>query len=172
MADRYERVRYEAATVALREEAKGVREEGAQNRGPEIDRYLERSHAPKSAGYNWCGFFVYYCYSEAAQAFSAPLPFKAGEVWSGTKLKKWAANNPVHVIGSGPYMPGDIYVMNWGHIGMIISHNGGNIVNTVDGNQSQMDKGKSLKQRTRDINDMAVIIRIVDTGEPGYGWIG
>jgi len=167
MYDRYERLRYEAALIALEEESKGVKEVGAQNRGPEIDKYKALAHSPQSANHNWCGFFVFYCYAKAADKLSAPLPFRSGILWSGTKLKKWAEENPEHVVGSGPFTPGDIYVMTWGHIGMIISHPGGDMVNTVDGNQSSMGKGKSLKQNVRNINDMAVIIRIAYSGDLG-----
>jgi hypothetical protein len=164
MYDRYEKLRYEAAMFALREEAKGVKEVGAQNRGPEIDRYKAVAHSPSSANHDWCGFFVFYCYAMAADKLSAPLPFRSGILWSGPKLKTWAEENPAHIVSSGPYLPGDIYVMNWGHIGMIISDPGGSVVNTVDGNQSSMGKGKSLKQNLRNTNDMAVIIRITDSG--------
>ncbi len=167
MYDRYERMRYEAALVALFEESKGVKEEGEQNRGPEIDRYKALAHSPKSANHDWCGFFVFFCYAKAADKFSAPLPFTSGVLWSGPKLKTWAEKNPVHTVSDGTFLPGDIYVMTWGHIGMVISHSGGDMVNTVDGNQSSLGKGKSLKQNVRNRNDMAVIIRITDTGGLG-----
>lgn len=159
--DRYEQVRYEAAVVALREEAKGVKEVGAQNRGPQIDIYKARAHSPKSANHEWCGFFVYYCLSEAANKFGVPLPFIPEKFWSGYKLTKWANENPDCIVRTSPCYPGDIYVMKNGHIGIVVSQGPGTIVHTVDGNQSQMNRGYSLKQRTRNIVDMRVIIRIV-----------
>jgi len=164
----YERVRYEAAVVALREEAKDVREVGSNNRGPQIDKYKLRAHSPLSANHQWCGFFVFYCLSEAANAYSVPLPFIPEKLWSGYKLTKWANEHPEHVVTEGPYLPGDFYVIHEnGHIGLITSQGPGNIVNTVDGNQSVVGGGRSLKQRQRCTLDMRVILRIAPP-EEGY----
>lgn len=160
MVDSYEQVRYEAAQVALREEAKGVYEVGEQNRGPIIDIYKARAHSPKSKNHEWCGFFVYYCLSEAANKVGVCLPFIPEKLWSGYKLTKWAMANSYSIVRERPCYPGDIYVMNNGHIGIVITQGTGDIVNTVDGNQSRKDRGKSLVYRTRNIADMRVIIRI------------
>lgn len=160
MVDFYEQVRNEAALVALREEAKGVYEVGSQNRGPEIDVYKKRAHSPKSKNHEWCGFFVYYCLSEAASKYAVSLPFIPEKLWSGYKLTKWANGNPYCIVRERPCYPGDIYVMNNGHIGIVIDHDFGDIVNTVDGNQSQVGRGRSLIRRTRNIADMRVVIRI------------
>lgn len=160
MSEKYNLIRYEAAQIALREEAKGVYEVGSNNRGPEIDIYKARAHSPKSANHQWCGFFVYYCLSEAANRYGAALPFIPEKLWSGYKLTKWANAYPETIVRSSPCYPGDIYVMNNGHIGIVISQGAGTMVNTVDGNQSILGGGRSLKRRERNIVDMRVIIRI------------
>lgn len=160
MADSYLQVRQYAAQIALWEEAKNVREVGQQNRGPVIDKYKARAHSPNSKNHEWCGFFVYYCLSEASRHYGVSLPFIPEKLWSGYKLTKWANANPYCIVYERPCYAGDIYVMNNGHIGIVISQGYGDIVNTVDGNQSQKGKGRSLVQRTRNIVDMRVIIRI------------
>lgn len=160
MADSYEEVRRLAAEVALLEEMKGVYEVGEQNRGPEIDKYKKRAHSPKSKNHEWCGFFVYYCLSEAANRIGISLPFIPEKLWSGYKLTKWANAYPYCIVRERPAYPGDIYVMNNGHIGIVVEEGHGDILQTVDGNQSQKGKGKSLLRRTRNIADMRVLIRI------------
>jgi hypothetical protein len=160
MADSYEEVRSIAAEVALIEEMKDVREVGEQNRGPEIDKYKARAHSPKSKNHEWCGFFVYWCLSEAANRIGVCLPFIPEKLWSGYKLTKWAEANPYSIVRERPAYPGDIYVMNNGHIGIVVAEGHGDILDTVDGNQSQKGKGRSLKKRTRNIADMRVLIRI------------
>ena len=160
MPDLYAQVRYEAAVVALREEAKDVKEVGENNRGPRIDVYKLRAHSPLSTNHEWCGFFVYYCLSEAANKYAMPLPFIPEKLWSGSRLAAWAFDTLNVSQAWGPWLPGDIYVMNNGHIGIVVSDSGGGVVHTVDGNQSSLGKGRSLKQRTRSVSDMRVIIRI------------
>ncbi|REJ78788.1 MAG: CHAP domain-containing protein [Acidobacteria bacterium] len=162
--DRYELLRQDAVNIALAEEAKGVKEVGAQNRGPEIDIYKKRAHSPLTKNHGWCGFFIYYCYSEAAKKFGFPLPFSAGPLWSGPKLRRWAKKNPDFVVNTSPCLPGDIYVMNYGHIGMVVSQSDGTFVNTIDGNQSSMGKGKSVKKQYRNILEMDVLIRVTEAG--------
>lgn len=160
MADSYQYVRSEAARVALAEEAKGVFEVGEQNRGPEIDVYKARAHSPKSSNHEWCGFFVYYCLSEASRKWGVCLPFIPEKLWSGYKLTKWANENPYCIVRERPLYPGDFYVMKNGHIGIIVEQGFTDIVQTVDGNQSKKGKGRSLVRRTRNVADMRVIIRI------------
>ena len=160
MVDFYENVRSLAARVALDEEAKGVYEVGEQNRGPIIDKYKKRAHSPQSKNHEWCGFFVYYCLSEAANRYAVSLPFIPEKLWSGGKLTKWSQANQYAIVRERPCYPGDIYVVKNGHIGIVVEESYGDTLVTVDGNQSQKGKGKSLVRRTRNIADMRVIIRI------------
>ncbi len=55
-----------AVAVAQRELAAGVREEGARDRGPRVDLYA--TQAGMAPGQAWCGFFLEFCYREAARA--------------------------------------------------------------------------------------------------------
>lgn len=162
MSEHYSDVRRLAVDMALIEVAKHVKEVGGQNRGPEIDKYLKNAYAPLDKGYGWCGMFVYYCYSQAANMVGKTLPFTSGKLWSGQKLCKWAMANPDCVVNTSPVLRGDIYVMNSYHIGMVTGDMASSdIMNTVDGNQSFADSGKeSLKLRTRHFADMRLIIRI------------
>lgn len=160
MSQKYEQLRYKAAAIAVQEESRNVREEGENNRGPRIDVYKLRAHSPLSANHNWCGFFVYYCLSEAARWYNQPLPFIPEKLWSGGRLTEWAGLNPDTVVSAPPYLPGDFYVMNHGHIGIVVEHSGGDVLRTVDGNQSSVGKGRSLKHRKRHLADMRVVIRI------------
>jgi hypothetical protein len=106
--------------------------------------------------------FVYYCYSQAAKMKGRVLPFRAGNLWSGYKLEKWSLLNQDKVVRTAPILPGDIYVMNNNHIGMVTEQmTETHIMKTVDGNQSYADSGKdSLRARTRKFADMKFFIRI------------
>jgi hypothetical protein len=168
MADEFEEVRKKAVEIALVEATKDTREVGAKNRGERIDVYLRRANALKKSapddkeGLGWCGMFIYFCYSEAANQAGKILPFSSGNLWSGYKLRKWSDLHYDKVVRTCPILPGDIYVMNNGHIGMVIeSVNDYDVVKTVDGNQSGKDTGKnSVQKRTRSFYDMRLLIRI------------
>jgi hypothetical protein len=162
MYDDFQEVRELAVEIALLETAKHVKEVGGQNRGPEIDVYLKNANAPLDKEYGWCGMFVYYCYTQAANMRGKVLPFKGGNLWSGQKLVKWALSFPEKIVNTSPILPGDIYVMNKYHIGMVVEQmTDCEIMQTVDGNQSYQDSGKdSLKRRTRHFSDMRLFVRI------------
>ena len=171
MSDYFSDVRKAAVEIANVEVAKGVKESEGRNRGPEIDKYYWRSHCNPSTGYNWCGFFVNYCYDEAAKRLGKPLPFKLSDaLWSGTKLKNWCLANWEKVTWDLPLKAGDIYVLYGGHIGMVANSYSmdeifsGSTVVTIDGNQ-MIDKIHdptkiSLKRRHRDFAHMEYVIRI------------
>jgi hypothetical protein len=162
MSDDFQEVRALAVEIALTEAAKHVKETGGQNRGPEIDVYLKNANAPLDKNYGWCGMFIYYCYSQAANRRGKVLPFRGGNLWSGQKLEKWALSNPDSILYTSPILPGDIYVMNKYHIGMVVEEmTDGEVMQTVDGNQSYSDSGAdSLKRKTRHFADMRLFIRI------------
>lgn len=160
MSAGYEMLRYKAAAIAVQEESRNVKEEGKDNRGPRIDVYKLRAHSPLSNGHDWCGFFVYFCLSEAGKFYNQPLPFIPEKLWTGGRFTKWAHQNPETIVSSGPYLPGDVYVMNWGHIGICVGQASGGVLQTVDGNQSSLGGGKSLRYRTRNVSDIRVVVRI------------
>jgi hypothetical protein len=170
MFDEFQEVRKLAVEIALEEAKKNTKEVGAKNRGERIDVYLRHANAlkkdapPDQVGLGWCGMFIYYCYSQAASRLGKVLPFesKAGNLWSGYHLKTWAKEHPDKIVNTCPILPGDIYVMNSGHIGMVVETvNDYDFVKTVDGNQSGVDSGKnSVRKRTRSFYDMKVLVRI------------
>ena len=85
MSVQFDALRSLAAANASTESGRSVREVGMQNRGPIIDRYLRAGgvspatlNDPSASGADsrmWCGYFVYYCYLQASQNHSQPLPF-------------------------------------------------------------------------------------------------
>lgn len=170
MADYLADVRKLAVEVAIAEVAKGVKESDGPNRGPEIDKYFWRSNCRPETGYNWCGMFVYYCYDEARKRLGKMLPLTADPLWSGTKMRRWCKNNWEKVVWDLPLLPGDIYILYSGHIGLV----GGaytmddifanQIVPTIDGNQvvgkDHNPNKNSLKRRHRDFADMEYVIRL------------
>lgn len=163
MSDKFAEVRVLAVSIALEEVAKKVTEDTGSNRGTEIDKYLKRAHCPLDAGHNWCGMFVNWCFTEAAKRCGKVFPISDGIMWSGQKLRTWALANWESMVWEMPLLPGDIYVMNKGHIGMVYAptHEGSSTMFTIDGNQSNHEEGGiSLVKRTRDFSEMDVLVRI------------
>jgi hypothetical protein len=110
------------------------------NRGPQVDKYLNRVGIdPGTGSYAWCAAFVYYCFDEAAKNLSLPnpLPKTAGvlKLWSNANCLKIrqadALGNPALISA------GDIFIIDHGaglgHTGIVESVNGGNMV-TIEGN--------------------------------------
>lgn len=169
MSDYLADVRTLAVEIAKKEVAKGVKESGGYNRGPEIDKYLSRGHSPLEKHEDWCGLFVYYCFDEARKQLGKTLPIKPGNLQSGRKLKKWCGANWSKVVWDMPLQSGDIYVLYRGHIGMIVGSYTmddiflGKTVPTIDGNQVWKKEHDydaiSLKQRHRDFAEMQYVIR-------------
>lgn len=163
MSDKFADVRILAVSIALDEVGKNVREDTAGNRGTHIDKYLKRANSPLDAGHNWCGMFVNWCFVEAANRCGKVFPISSGKMWSGPKLKNWALSNWESMVWEFPLLPGDIYVMNKGHIGMVYAptYEGSDLMFTIDGNQSTFTAGGlSLVKRTRNFADMDILIRI------------
>ena len=168
MFDEFEEVRKRAVEIAKYEATLNTKEVGAKNRGERIDVYLRNANALRhdaaddKEGLGWCGMFIYYCYSQAANQLGKILPFQGGNLWSGYKFKKWSLQYPAKIVNTCPILPGDIYIMNNNHIGMVVETvNDYNQVRTVDGNQSGVDSGKnSVRLRHRNFYDMKLLVRI------------
>jgi hypothetical protein len=168
MSDEFTEVRKKAVEIALVEATKDTKEVGAKNRGERIDVYLRNANALKKSaaadqiGLGWCGMFIFYCYKQAANQLGKILPFKSGNLWSGYHLRNWSMLNSEKIVNTCPILPGDIYVMNDDHIGMVIEPvNDFDLVKTIDGNQSGVDSGKnSVKKGTRSFYNMRLLIRI------------
>ncbi len=168
MFDEFEDVRKKAVEIALIEAKKDTKEVGASNRGERIDVYLRNANALRKdspsdkAGLPWCGMFIYYCYSQAAKKLGKTLPFRAESLWGGSNFKNWSDYYLETIVDDPPFLPGDIYIMNSYHIGMVIEPvNNFDVVKTIDGNQSVVDsKRNSVRKRTRSYYEMFRIVRI------------
>lgn len=162
MSEMYAKVRKRAVEIGLAEWAKDVREDTGPNAGTHIDKYYKWDYATVGSDLNWCGLFVNYCFKRAAQEYGMDVPWSNCTFWKGRTVTSWAYANDNVLVGY-PIYPGDIYVMNSGHIGMVrqATDDGSCVMYTIDGNQSTYtDGGKSLLKRTRQLGDMRVIIRI------------
>jgi hypothetical protein len=118
MPDYFADVRAVAVSIAMDEVGKNVREDISGNRGTHIDKYLTRAGASLDRGHGWCGMFVNWVFTEAANRCGKVFPIPKGLMWSGRKLKRWASVHDYSIVIEFPLLPGDIYVMRKsGHIG-------------------------------------------------------
>ena len=112
-------VRIRAVEIAKQELASNVRENNnyqaikdlhlgqgvlLENRGERVDDYLINAGVSPATMVlqgeigakmrEWCGMFVYYCYSTALKqtANAGALPFRSTDLWSGPRLRTWAIN--------------------------------------------------------------------------------
>ena len=167
MSDRYDAVRSKAVAVAISEMRSGVREIGAEDRGPAIDRYATNARSGLSLregvpGRQWCGMFIYWCYSVAAREEGVPLPFAATDLWSGQRLFRFASHLPSVIVPTEEaVLPGDIYVAQSNHIGMAIAYHNAELFKAIDGNQSSADSGHSaITENLRHYSGCRVLVRI------------
>lgn len=168
MSTEFEEVRKLAVEIAKIEVTKNVKEVTAINRGPEIDKYITRAKGTANLddlterGSEWCGMFVYYCFSEAANRLGKTLPFRAGNLHSGRKVRKWSEIHTETLVTTCPILPGDIYVTNNNHIGLAIgSLNHEQVFKSIDGNQvDHGNRGNSLREKTQTFSNMQLFVRI------------
>ena len=159
----YAGVRQRAVEIGLTEVAKDVREDSGPNSGTHIDKYFRWTWAPVGSGMEWCGMFVNYCFRRAAEEYGVKLPWGNTTFWKGSSVTDWAYGHTDVLVDQYPIYPGDIYVMNKGHIGMVraTTAEGSSVLYTIDGNQSSFKEGgKSLVTRTRQLGDMRLVLRI------------
>lgn len=124
----------------------GVKEQGGNNRGPEVDQYL--AAVGLDPGYPWCCAFLFWCFREAAKRLSLvnPLPRTA------SALRLWTLTEPI-CRDSNP-KPGYIYVLQHspttGHVGIIESVAADGTIVEVSGNTSSTGsrEGDSVWQHT------------------------
>ncbi len=130
-----------ALQAAIGELVAGAGEEGGNNRGPAVKKYLN-GLAPEGA--NWCAAFVSWCFSQ-----SGPMPYRysigARDILAQFKTKGWAFGPDSK---SSPE-PGDIVVWwrdklsSWeGHIGFVYELRDG-MLYTIEGNHSTRVAGFS-----------------------------
>ena len=123
-----------ALGVAVAEYAGGHGEQGGNNMGPDVKRYLNGVNPPAY----WCAAFVSYCFKNSGQ----PMPFiydlGARSILAQLRAKGWG----VKPTDAAPPLPGDLLVFwrnspsSWeGHIGIVFGYADG-IVQTIEGNKT------------------------------------
>lgn len=124
-----------ALKVAVAEYMRGAGEQGGNNMGPDVQKYLNGILNPPA---EWCAAFVSYCFKNSGQ----PMPYRyslgARDVLKQLKAKGWE----VKPTDANPPLPGDVIVWwrnspsSWhGHIGLVHSYDHG-IVTTIEGNKT------------------------------------
>lgn len=150
--------------VAAAEEAKEVREIPMNsNRGPDVEKYLERTGA--SPGLPWCCAFVYYCFDEASKKLGRP---KNPMVRTAGCLDHWnkapsrgAARIRAAEATDDPTLvkPGMIFIMDHGkgrgHTGLVDSVESG-MLSTIEGNTdaSKTREGGGVYRLTRKVGEV------------------
>jgi hypothetical protein len=135
----------EALSVAVAERAARKGEQGGQNRGPDMRKYL---NGYAEEGSSWCAAFVSWCFHQNAADIAArqfPFPYNVSaqslfnSIPKGDRFKRDSGVNPE---------PGDLICwgalpgqQSWqGHIGIVHSYEGG-VVFTIEGNRTQRVDG-------------------------------
>jgi peptidoglycan hydrolase-like protein with peptidoglycan-binding domain len=123
-----------ALAIAVQELNAGHGEEGGNNRGPHIRKYL---NGIVDEGNDWCAGFVSWCFSQ-----SGAMPFDY-TVGARDVLRQLRARGfGVTPTDADPPQPGDIIVW-WreaptawqGHVGFVLSYRGG-VLSTIEGNKT------------------------------------
>jgi hypothetical protein len=132
----FDQLARKALVVALAELQKGCGEQGGNNLGPDVERYISPAKAPQ----NWCAGFSGWCYEEAARHLGVPLPFRRS-------LGAKALGKNVAAVGrkfTDPKdaRPGDLIIFDrgttgsWqGHVGLVEEVEV-DLVHTVEGNSA------------------------------------
>lgn len=107
-----------ALEIAIDQMNKGCGEEGGNNIGPDVARYVSPATPPA----NWCAGFAGWCYEEAARQLGVPLPFKRS-------LGAKALGKNVAAVGrkfTDPKQakPGDLIIFHRGATGSWMGHVG------------------------------------------------
>lgn len=141
---------YTVAGIALHEAMRGVREQGGNNKGTDVQAYQAATGLP-GTGWAWCAAFVTWCYERAglvlkdASGFAAVAAMKAWAKRSGY----WRAREPGYCAPVG-----SVVVFKISHTGIVIV-GGENSDQTVEGNTSSGVRGSQrdgdgVFQRSRD----------------------
>jgi hypothetical protein len=136
-----------ALTCAIDELKAGAGEEGGNNRGPWVKKYLTPAGLPE--GNAWCASFVSWCYLQASGGDKNEMPF---DYCPGARaLLQELKNKGMGYRPNKGYQPqpGDIVVWwrekleGWmGHVGLVHQLNNG-MLYTIEGNKSPMVQGFS-----------------------------
>lgn len=117
-----------AVTVAVSQ--LGVREQGGNNRGPDVDLYL--ASVGLDEGSSWCAVFVYWCFRRASNMLIVTNPCPR----TGGALKLWKlADAQFHAVTP---TRGRVFVMDHGmglgHVGFVEAVRGDGSIDTIAGN--------------------------------------
>lgn len=108
----------------------GIREQGGNNTGPEVDLYL--ASVGLEPGASWCAAFVYWCFRRAANSLTVPSPCPK----TGGALKLWKLADP-HFHMTAPAR-GRVFVMDHGqglgHVGFVEAVREDGSIDSVEGN--------------------------------------
>jgi hypothetical protein len=136
-----------ALEVAIGELVAGAGEEGGENAGPFVRKYLKPAGVPE--GSSWCASFVSWCYFQASGGDPSHMPFAycpgARALLTRFRDRGWAHGAPD---GYQPE-PGDLVfwwrvsLKGWqGHVGLVYQLKDG-MLYTVEGNRSPRVQGFS-----------------------------
>jgi hypothetical protein len=136
-----------ALAAAIGELKGGAGEQGGNNKGPWVKKYLEPAGVPE--GNSWCASFVSWCYLQASGGNKSSMPF-AYNPGARALLKECADKGWANAPNSGYQpQPGDLVVWwreklsGWeGHVGLVHQLKEG-MLYTVEGNKSPRVQGFS-----------------------------
>jgi hypothetical protein len=125
------------ALIEIAQEQVGIREEGGNNQGEDIIKYLRSSWMPEESnrlGYAWCGVFVGWCVREACIKVDIdPKEFH----YLGADAYGWekhAKKKGWEILpDTGLALPGDLVTFDFSHIGIVIEDKR-DTIDTVEGN--------------------------------------
>lgn len=135
---------WDALRVAVAELALGCGEEGGNNRGPHVRRYL---HGLADEGSSWCAGFVSHCFWKAAGENASRMPFQytvgARDLLRQGRKLGWARPPESGYVPQ----PGDVVVWwrvaakGWqGHAGLV-HHAADGFLFTIEGNHGPQVRG-------------------------------
>jgi hypothetical protein len=143
--------------VALAHVDFGIREDGGNNRGAMIRRYLGNLEPPMKEGAPWCAAFVQFCADVAARGRGVSNPLDA------VKLEAFVQSyyDEFRVDVLGPRVlpePGDLVLFKfngserWNHIGLVSQPPVGSVFITVEGNTGDVSQrdGDGVYKKPRD----------------------
>ena len=142
-----------ALQAAIREINAGAGEEGGNNKGPWVRKYLQP--AGLGEGYSWCAAFVSWCFLQATGGEKKNMPFRynAGARNIYNQLKK---NGLIYDTNLTAPQPGDIVAWwrvsmasGFGHIG-IVHHFKDGFLYTIEGNKAANVAGFSYVKTRMD----------------------
>lgn len=124
-----------ALAVALEELRLGHGEQGGNNHGPHVRKYL---NGLAEEGNSWCAGFVSWCFSQSGH----PMPFDYTVGARSIRTQMNSRGLRVHPTDADPPRPGDVIVWwriapsSWqGHVGLVYGYRDG-VISTIEGNRS------------------------------------